>query len=191
MNKGKVLKTLELLATVGFAAGYFMYDLYVATIVLMAMLTLLVVTAKLMGEALSKLQFFSWIVVVLFGGATVLLKDQVYIKWKPTIINGCLAIALLASHWIGKKTIVERLLGEHLEAPVHKFRRLNLFASLYTVLLASLNLLIAYQFSEAVWVNFKVFGLFILNMAFFIGGYMYLAPYVRAYFEQQQAGSEK
>lgn len=186
MNKQKFLKSLELFSTVGFALAYFKYDIYVATGVLMFLLTALIVMTFLFKEPMNKLQFWSWIIVMLFGGATVFLKDEIYIKWKPTIINLGLSFVLIGSHMIGTKTICERLLDKHLKAPAQKLRILNFCAGIYTLFLASLNLIIAYNFDQSTWVNFKIFGLFALNMIFFIGAYAYLWPYIKDFISQKQ-----
>lgn len=186
MTAQKFLKGLEFLSTVGFAVGFFLYDLYVATSVLMALLTLLMIMTVILKEPINKLQLWSWMIVVVFGGATVLLKDGVYIKWKPTIINAGIGIVLLGSHLVGQLTVAERLLGKNLRAPTQKLRKLNFVAACYAFFLSLLNIYIAFNFEEKIWVNFKVFGLFALNMAFFIACYMYLAQYVKEYFDEMQ-----
>src|SRR5688500_8744221 len=86
------------------------------------------------------------------------LRYPVFVCVKPTILNGLFAAVFLVSHVVGKKTIVERLLAQALNAPAPIMRRLNLAWVGYFVVLAVTNIYVAYNFSEEAWVNFKLFG---------------------------------
>jgi intracellular septation protein len=113
--------------------------------------------------------------VVLFGGATLLLQDELFIKWKPTIANWLFAAVFAGSHFIGGKPLVQRMMEAQIAAPRQVFATLNAAWVAFFVLMGALNLYVAYAFSTDTWVNFKFYGLLGLTIAFVIGQGFYLA----------------
>ena len=91
MNKTAIVKGLETFSIIGFGLAYWRYDLMVATAVLMGLMTLFVVISKALGEPLTKLQLITWIVVLVLGTVSLSFKNEYYIKWKTTVVNGLLA----------------------------------------------------------------------------------------------------
>ena len=187
MNKTRLVKFLEFSSAIGFGLAYWQFDLQIATITLMVMMTLFVSMAKILKEPLNKLQSGSWLVVIFLGSLTLLLKNEQLIKWKTTVINLLLALIFAGSHVIGPRTIAERLLSSRVKAPASRLRRLNGAAIFYFFLIAGLNLLFAYRFSTTAWVNFRLFGALILNLIF-IGGSLY---YLRSYLKELPDMPEK
>jgi intracellular septation protein len=112
----------------------------------------------------------SAVLVFAFGAATLILHDQRFIQWKPTVFFWLLSIALLGSMWIGKQPLVQRLLSRALEGQVRvseaTWRRLNLLWVVFYVLLGAVNLIVAFNASEATWVKFKVIGLTLATIVF-------------------------
>lgn len=162
---------LELAAPIGFFAAYFATkDIYLATKVLMGLMALLLVVDYVRTRRIPPMHGASAALVFLFGAATLILHNQRFIQWKPTVFFWLLSIALLGSMWIGKQTLVQRLLGQALEGHIHvpdtTWRRVNLLWVLFYALLGVANLAVAFNFSESAWVNFKVFGLTIITFAF-------------------------
>ena len=88
--------------------------------------------------------------------------------WKPTGVNWLFAIAFFGSHFFGKKPIIQRLLGHAIELSVSSWEKLSFGWIFFFVFTGILNLIVAYQFSEAVWVNFKLFGLLGLTFLFLL-----------------------
>jgi intracellular septation protein len=105
----------------------------------------------------------SAVLVFAFGAATLILHNQRFIQWKPTVLFWLVSLAFLGSFWIGERTLTERLLGSALGEPVtlapRLWRRLNAASVVFYALLGGLNLLVAFNASERAWVNFKLFGL--------------------------------
>src|SRR5262249_37958789 len=137
---------------------------------MISMLALLVVD-YLRERRIPPMHSLSAALVFVFGAATLLLHDLRFIQWKPTVFFWLISTAFLASFWIGKRTLVQRLLqtalrGEDLQVPEATWRRLNLLWILFYLFLGALNLLVAYNASERVWVNFKVFGLYLATLIF-------------------------
>lgn len=179
MKRQSVIKSLETLSIVAFGLAYFKYDLYVATGVLMATMTLFVATVKFLGESLTKLQLLSWMAILILGGATLLFQNDAFIKWKPTVVNSIVATIFVLSHLIGQKTLVERFLASKMDAPALKLRRINAACSLFFFFLAYLNFQIAFSFSTSVWVNYKIFGNLLLNIIFITSCLYYLREHLQ------------
>jgi intracellular septation protein len=104
--------------------------------------------------------------VLVFGGLTLLIRDPTFIKWKPSIVNWLFAAAFLASQYIRGPTIIERMMGQNVALDATSWRKLNLAWVGFFVVAGVLNLYVAYRYSEATWVNFKLFGLMGLTLAF-------------------------
>lgn len=96
--------------------------------------------------------------VLLFGGATLIFRNQMFIQWKPTIFNWVLALAFGASQFIGGKNLMERTLGTQIRLPRPVWARLNLLWVANFALVGGLNLVVAYGFSEETWVSYKLYS---------------------------------
>jgi intracellular septation protein len=123
------------------------------------------------------MQWISLGLIVILGGATLLLHDSRFIKWKPTALYWVIAIALLISELIGKNGI-RKLIGDQIELPDHAWRQLNRAWIGFFGFMGGLNLWVAFNFSDAAWVNFKLFGGIGLILVFAIGQSLYLAKYL-------------
>ncbi|MDX1336175.1 MAG: septation protein A, partial [Gammaproteobacteria bacterium] len=117
-------------------------------------------------------------ILTLVGGATLVLRDPIYFMWKPTLLNWLFALIFLGSMWIGSKPLVERMMGGSISVPSEIWKRLNLAWVGFFILTGVLNILVAYQFSEETWVNFKMFGLLGLTVLFIFLQAFYLARYM-------------
>jgi len=108
--------------------------------------------------------------VLVLGGATLLLHNRLFIQWKPTVLFWLVSAAFIASFWIGERTLTQRFLEPALAGrmPVspQQWRRVNAASAAFYSLLGVLNLAVAYGASERTWVYFKLFGLALLTFAF-------------------------
>ncbi len=123
----------------------------------------------------SKLHIITFFAFLLFGSFTLFLRDPVFIKWKPTIVNAIFAIIFLGSIFIGEKTLLERMMGKTLQASKRVWRILTISWIIFFLFIAILNIIIAYKFSESIWVNFKLFGILALTFCFMVIQALYLA----------------
>jgi intracellular septation protein len=98
--------------------------------------------------------------------------------WKPTVINVLLAVALLCSEWFMKISLMTRMLHKMAPFPASVCATLTYLWAGFFVFLGLLNLYIAYNFSEATWVNFKLFGMMGLSLLFMVGQGFYLAKHM-------------
>jgi intracellular septation protein len=157
----------DFLPVVLFFIAYKVAGIYVATGVLIVGVLAQTAISWLRHRKVSPMLLTSAILVLLFGGLTLLVHDATFIKWKPTIVNWLFAAAFLASHFIKGPTLVQRLMGEQLQLePASLWARLNLMWIVFFVVCGALNLYVAFNFSESTWVNFKLFGLLGLTLAF-------------------------
>jgi intracellular septation protein len=152
------MQLVEFLPILVFVLVYYAFGIFYATAALMVMVTLQLGLLWYLKRPISgQLKFTFWISLI-FGGLTLLLHDRTFIQWKPTIINWAMASALLISHFFAKQNLVQRVLGGQLKLPATAWARLN-FGWVFGFLLAgALNLYVARNFSEAFWVNYKLFG---------------------------------
>ena len=161
------------------AAGAAADRIYFATLVLMAAMPLQCAAMRAMRQ-LTATHLAALAIVWVAGSLTVLLKDPLFIKWKPTVFYWALAGAFLLSGLTGAKTLVERMLAKALPLEDRRvWRRLNAVWVGFFAFCGALNLYVAYGFSEEAWVQFKLFGLALgLPVLFLLAQMAYLAPHL-------------
>lgn len=152
--------------------------IYLATLVAIVASVLQVGVSWAKNRKIENMHLVSLVLIVVFGGATLYLKDPLFIKWKPTVLNWLFGVVFLGSQFIGQRTIIERMLGGQLELPAPIWRRLNLAWSAFFISIGAINLYVAYSFEEQVWVNFKLFGMLGLTFLFVILQSFYLSRYL-------------
>ena len=154
-------------------------DLILATAILIPASILQVAYNWFKNKVVEKMHIVSLVLVVLFGGATVLFGDGDFIKWKPTILNWLFAVVFLGSQFIGSKNIIQRLMEGQLSLPFKVWRTLNLAWVGFFVLSGAINLYVFNNFSEEAWVNFKLFGLLGMTLVFIVVQGLYLSTYLK------------
>lgn len=154
--------------------------IYTATAVLMIATALQVALTWLITRRLEKRLLLMFIVVMATGGLTLILQNKIFIQWKPTLFNGALAIAFLATPLLGnRKTLLERTLGQQLTLPALAWQRLNYLWITNFVLAGSANLIVAYQFSEATWVSYKLWSMVGFTLVLSILTALIIAPHMK------------
>ena len=127
-----------------------------------------------------KLDTMLWVslaLLVVFGGATILLHDARFIMWKPTLLFWVGALVLLASHLMGKNGL-KAMMGKEITLPEGVWRKLTFAWLAFLVLMGLGNLFVAYTFTEAQWVNYNLFGSTALMIVFFIAQGLYLSRFL-------------
>lgn len=137
---------------------YVFDGIFSATAVLIAATALQLVIARLMAGYWEKRGLWTFLAVAVFGGATLLLRDQTFIQWKPTIFNWGLALVFLGFQIFAKRSVLERALGAQLVLPGPVWTRLNLLWIGNFIIVGALNLVVAYRYSEATWVSYKLYS---------------------------------
>ncbi|HTY92372.1 MAG TPA: inner membrane-spanning protein YciB [Steroidobacteraceae bacterium] len=161
---------LELSPLAVFGVAYYTHGIYVATAALMASMLLLLVVDLAWQKRIPAMHALSAALVFAFGSATLILHNQRFIQWKPTVLFWLISLAFLGSMWIGRRTLTQRLLehalGEPVQVTPRQWRTLNALAVVFYGLLGGANLLVAFNLSERAWVNFKLFGLSAATVVF-------------------------
>ena len=124
---------------------------------------------------------------MIFGGLTLWLRDDAFIKWKPTIVYWVIAALFIGSQFIGEKTFFERMLGKQLNMPADAWKWHNFSFGMFMFALSLLNLYVAFYFrldlDEAtrlkIWGYFKVFGTLILTFVFLMVQSLFMAKYMQ------------
>lgn len=156
--------------------AYQMEGIYAATIVLMVTLPLIPIGQYLLGKKVSQVHVWSAALVLVFGAATLFFRNPGFIMWKPTVLYLAMAAVFMVFQYTSDKTIIERMLGGSLSLLAADWRRLNVIWSAFFVLLAILNIYVAYSYEEATWFKFKVWGLTGLTLVFVIAQSIWMAP---------------
>ena len=110
------------------------------------------------GRKVDKMLWISLVIIVVMGGATLILRDPTFIKWKPTVLYWAFAVVLLGADWILKRNMVRTMMQEQISLPDVVWTRLNLSWVAFFAFMGVANLYVAFHFSENAWVNFKLFG---------------------------------
>lgn len=126
-----------------------------------------------------KMHLVTLVLITVFGGATLLLEDEIFIKWKPTVLNWLFAVAFLGSQFIGKKTLTERMMEKAIELPKNIWNRLNWSWVLFFTVLGVANIFVLYNYDTETWVNFKLFGMMGLTVLFVVLQSLVLARFVK------------
>lgn len=161
-----------------FFAAYKFADIYVATGVAIVANVLQILWLRLTGKKVEPMMWISLAIIAVFGGATLYLHDETFIKWKPTVLYLAMAIGLAIALWAARKNFLKLMLGSQLELPDAVWMNLNKIWIGYCVFMAAANGYVAAYFSTDEWVNFKLWG-YVFPLAFIIGQGLYIAPHLK------------
>lgn len=127
-----------------------------------------------------KVEPMLWIslgIILVFGGATLLLRNEMFIKWKPSILYWVTGILLLGGELLFRKNAMKGLLGNQLSLPDNAWRVVNISWGVFFTILGCINLIVIYNFSTDTWVNFKLFGVTALIFVFAIAQGVFINRY--------------
>ena len=151
--------------------------IYLATKVLIVTSFLQIFLGRLITKKFERQYIVIFLVVLLLGTATLLLKDDRFIKWKPTIVFWIFSLSFLASDYIGSRNLSARLMEQLFDAPGNVWRQANLSFVAFFLLCGFINLFVAYNFSTEAWATFKLFGFLLLNIVYIVGLTLFLSRY--------------
>ncbi len=160
-----------------FFVAFKVSDIFVATGVAIAATVVQIAWVLLRGKKVTGMQWTSLVIIVVFGGATLVLRDETFIKWKPTVLYWLAGIVFLGALAF-KQNLVKEVMGEGIELPARVWTRLAVAWGVFFLFKGALNLWVAYTFSTEVWVNFKLFGGMGLMLAFVIAQALWIARYL-------------
>jgi len=152
-------------------------DIYVATGVAIAATFVQVGWLKLRSRRVEPMLWASLAIIAVFGGATLLLQDETFIKWKPTVLYWLFG-AVLAGALAFRRNLIRLMLSEQVHLPDPVWARLNLSWIGFFVFMGALNLYVAYNYSTDHWVNFKLFGGMGLMLVFVFAQALVLSRFI-------------
>lgn len=158
---------------------YTLDGIFTATAVLIAATIIQVAVTFLLTRQLEKRLLWLLLAVSVFGGATLAFRDELFIQWKPTIFNWALALVFAGSQFIGEKNLMERTLGSQIQVPTFVWRRLNLLWVAQFTLVGALNLYVAYNYSEATWVSYKLYSAIGFTLFLTLLTALMISPYLK------------
>lgn len=161
-----------------FFIAFKVYDIYVATAVVIVATVCQVAYNWFRHRKVETMQWVTLGLILVFGGATIYLQDEQFIKWKLSIIEWLFGIAFLGSQFIGKKPFIERMMSASLSLPTNVWRRLNFFWAMFFISVGFINLYVMFNFNTDDWVNFKTFGVPGLMLVFIVVQMAYLYKYI-------------
>jgi len=168
----------DLFPVILFFVAFKMADIYVATAVAIGATFLQIGLLALMRRKIEPMLWISLGIIVVFGGATLVLRDETFIKWKPTVLYWLFGAALVLSDLLLRRNLIRSMLGAQIRLPDAVWRRLNWSWPAFFALMGVANLLVAFNFTTDQWVNFKLFGATGLMLAFIVGQALYLSRHI-------------
>ncbi len=168
-NPGKENQLTKLVLEIGPLVIFFIsnakFGIFAATAAFMVAISISLGLSRMMFGKIAIMPLVTGIFVLVFGGLTLWLKDETFIKLKPTIVNILFACIMLGGLYF-KKLIWKLLFGDVFHLTDEGWRQMQLWWGLFFILLAVLNELVWRNFSTDMWVNFKVFGIMPLTFLF-------------------------
>ncbi|NJM31675.1 MAG: septation protein A [Limnobacter sp.] len=149
-----------------------------ATVVAILATATQVILQKLMGRPVEKMQWIGLLILVVFGGATLVLQDSTFIKWKPTVLYWAMGLGFLGAHLFGKNPL-QLMMKDQVELPRPVWNNLLCAWCVFFVIMGVLNLVVAYRFSTDIWVDFKLFGSLGATLIFVVAQGFYMAKHLK------------
>ena len=154
------------------------WGIYAATAVAIVATIAQIAWFRYANGKVDPMQWVSLGVIVVFGGATILLQNENFITWKPTVLYWLMGGALLVGQFIFKKNLLKSLMGAQMSLPESAWRVLNWSWTGFFAVMGVINLWVAFSFDTDTWVSFKLFGglglmaLFVVAQAFYLSRFM-------------------
>ncbi len=175
-----------------FFSAFKIYGIYIATGVAIAASFIQVGWSWIKHRRVETMPAVTLGVLTVFGGLTLALHDDTFIKWKPTIVNWAFSVILFGGLFFGERTIMEKLMGKQMKLPDHIWKRVDIAWALFFLVLGALNVYVAFYYQldqpaevrQETWVNFKVFGILGITLLFAIGQALFLSHHMEIDEEQ-------
>jgi len=161
-----------------FFIAYKFGGIYVATGVAIAASFAQIGWVMARGKKVETMMWVSLAIIVVFGGATLLLHNETFIKWKPTVLYWLFAAILLGGSWLFNKNIIRSMMDKQVSLPESVWSKLNLSWAGFFIIMGVTNLYVAFNFSTDAWVDFKLFGSTAMMLVFVIAQSLILSKYM-------------
>jgi len=168
----------DLFPVIVFFVAFKLADIYVATATAIVATFLQVGWLKLRRRWVDPMLWASLAIIVVFGGATLALRDETFIKWKPTVLYWLFGAVLGGAELLFRRNLIRSMLGAQVQLPEPVWMKLNWSWTAFFAFMGAANLYVAFNFSTDLWVNFKLFGGMGLMLLFVIVQALFLARYL-------------
>ena len=170
---------LDFLPLVFFFAAYKLWDIYIATAVLMAATVVQMAVVYWLDRKLTVIHKATLVLILVFGALTLALHDARFTKWAPTVRDVVMAIALATAQWGYRKNLLKFILGSLLMLPESVWHRLCAAWVVFFLFMGALNGYVAAFYSTNAWAAFKLWG-YVFPVVFIIGQGVYVARHLQS-----------
>jgi intracellular septation protein len=169
----------DLFPVVLFFLAYKLHDIFVATAVAIAATFVQIGWLWIRHRQIEKMMWINLAVIMVFGGATLVFQDEMFIKWKPTVFYWLIGSVLFISNWLFSKNLIKVALEKQMVLPAAVWNTLNLSWIVFFVIMGCVNLFVAFNYSLDTWVSFKLFGATGLMLVFIVAQIIFLGKYLK------------
>jgi intracellular septation protein len=163
-----------------FFAAFKIKGIFVATIIAIIASVLQIGWMLLRHKKVEPMMWAGLAIITVFGGATILLHNEMFIKWKPTVLYWLLGTLMICGQLFFNKNAMKGILSKQLVVPDAIWKTMNICWGIFFVVLGCVNIFVAYNFSTDTWVNFKLFGIMGLILVFTIAQGLILGNKIQA-----------
>jgi intracellular septation protein len=168
----------DLFPVILFFVAFKFFGIFTATAVAIVATIAQIVYCKIRHGVVEKMLLISGVIITVLGGATLLLKNPTFIQWKPSVIYWLFATVLLGAQLLFNKNPMRSLMEKQISLPDAVWSKLNLAWAMLFIALGFLNLYVAFNYSQDTWVNFKLFGITGIMLAFIIVQTLFIGKYL-------------
>ncbi len=168
----------DLFPVILFFIAFKFFGIFTATAVAIVATIAQIIYVKIRHGQVDKMLLVSGVIITVFGGATLLLKDPTFIQWKPSILYWLFAAGLLGSQFLFNKNPMRSMMEKQIQLPDDVWTKLNFAWAMLFVALGFLNLYVAFNYSQDTWVNFKLFGITGIMFVFIIVQTLLISKYL-------------
>jgi intracellular septation protein len=151
---------------IAFFVAYKFAGIFVATGVIIAAVIVQTAIQWFRHRKVSTMSLVSAALVLVFGGLTLWIHDEAFIKWKVTVVYWLFAAGFLVSQFVGERPMIQRMLDGNITLERPLWLRLNMIWAVFFLALGALNIYVMHSFSTDTWAKFKVFGVIGLTLVF-------------------------
>ena len=181
---------LDFFPIVLFFVAFKVAGIFIATAVAIAATLVQIAWLYRKNGHVEPMQWVSLVIIVLFGGATLITQDETFIKWKPTILYWLMGGVLLVGHAFFNRNFLRMLMGSQLNLPDPVWRKLMFSWAGFFVVMGVINLWIAYNFDTDTWVSYKLFGGMGLMLLFILAQALFLSRHIQEPAPDEQQSNE-
>ncbi len=169
----------DLFPVILFFVAFKAYNIFIATAVAIVAVIIQISWLWVRYRQVEKMMWLNLFIIIVLGGATLAFQDEIFIKWKPTVLYWLIATILLMSNHIFRKNLIQALLEKQMTVPEIIWNKLNLSWVGFFLLMGCINLIVAFNFTIDTWVTFKLFGATGLMLAFIVVQVLILGKYLK------------